>query len=298
MSTKLPSFNNWTLSILILLLIPLIFLLHQMGPKEGDLRPLGQEGQLFALADLELIGSEQSFGPAWRLDLDSDELVLLFKLKAIPSQQWPMPDWVDWHSQWRAGHLLLSLRLPAQQRAYQDLLLLIEEWLPAEQLVGLAAIGANTDASWQALLQTSQQLRGQGQISRPRIERDITTLTSPDTGTVEQLAFILASQWLRPQLQGYAPDMRWSHSYSPSQLLINQSLPRQLEPMDEESFALLQQQLLQQAAEPRNLAQISSYMLVLLAENLGSGFITQQAERIAALQLSQINQHLQQFSEQ
>lgn len=297
MTTKLPAFHNWFLSILILLLIPLIFLLQQMGPKDGDLQPPSNAQSHFSLTQLQPQPEDAPFGPAWRLDLATDDLVLLFKLSHLPSNQWPMPDWVTWQSQWRAGYLLLSLRLPASQRPYQDLLLLIEEWLPADGLLATAAIGPNTDDSWQALLNSLARLRGEGELARPINQRDVTALSSPATGTVEQIAFILASQWLRPQLSGYAPTMRWDHSLSPSQLLINQSVPRTLQAMDDDSFQQLHQQLQAQAEQERDLEQISNYMLVLLADALPASFITEQQQRLQALQLQQVNHFLHSFSE-
>lgn len=293
-----PWFSRKFLTVLMLVLIPVIYLLHSTGPKPGDLVASGQSEQLYDLGQIQPRVETQSFGPALRLDLANPELTLIFKLSQLPAQSWPLPDWVEVQGQVRAGHYLLSLTLAADQRRYNDLLLFLVDYLPAQGVRGLAAIGPNTDASWQQLLTHVAQRSGQGQEVRPRDRRAITVLTSPATGTTEQIAFILAVQWLSSQLTAYAPSVEWDHSYSPSQVLINQSLPTSIEPMNDEQFVRLQQQLSAQAEQPRSLRQIASYSLVLLAEQLSPEFITGQPERLAKLNLEMVNDQLRALHEQ
>lgn len=279
-------FSRRTLWIIIYITIPLIFVLHQLGP-EPDMA--GPERQSWSLDDIEF-QRDQAF---WTVDLpESRTLRLTVIQERIPSEALPVPDARAVRTSRQGGRFLVTVVNPADRGALETSVDFLRQWLPDGERRDLVLSGPLTEV-WRAeARRLLAPLAGTGVDNQVAPQPALTRLPSPPMGSQRQLAFLLWVGVLQQRLSGYEPEVRWDHRGQPSQVLINQTLaPEVLEPVTEDELApVLAAYRAAASQRERSGEQIHRYLVTTAVYGLPLDFLLTQPERLAAITLADVNE--------
>ncbi|WP_158583928.1 hypothetical protein [Salinibius halmophilus] len=293
MSVKPPVFSKSTLWILIIILIPLIALLNSLGEDRSRLQLPDTIETSWQLEALPISQTEDEFVVS-RLDVATDQLQVWLAFSALPVSQFVEPDNVRISTQYRAEKLLVQFVLPVNDDAFDQLLWMLADWVPADFVAGVGVLGPISDAALSELTQTIASGQGVAVALEVPQASDVAMIASPATGTAEQIAFLIAKDHVLNQLSGYRIQERWQHATTPSYLLVNRNIPSEArQPMAFDALQPRLEQLLQAAQQPRDVDQLARYLAVMVAESLPPSFLTEQPARIRSVNLAMVNRQIE-----
>lgn len=293
MSLKKPLFSKSTLWGVIIVLIPLIVLLNSLGDTSNQLTLPEQIETQWQLESLPVQQHENNFVVS-TVPVATDQLQVWLAFSALPISEFVEPNDVRIRTQYRAEKLLVQFVLPVNDEAFDQLLWMLADWVPADFVTGVGVLGPISDSALQTLEETLANGQGVAVALDLPQANDISKIASPATGTAEQIAFLIAKDHVLNQLSGYEIQERWQHATSPSYLLVNRNVPAQARTAIE--FEALQQrlnQLLSAAQQPRDVDQLARYLAVMVAESLPPSFLTEQRARIKAVDLAMVNRQIE-----
>ncbi|MFY0663673.1 MAG: hypothetical protein JXQ97_03555 [Natronospirillum sp.] len=275
--------------ILIFVLIPLIYVLNEMGadddsPNSANSEPLQT---LFDMGQVAVQRERLSGQPVWWAALPGSGVVEIGILEPrLPTARIPIPDSQDLVTTARNNQFIVYLRSPVEQAALEVSLDFLTEWLPPPSPETTYVLAGDLNAALtEQLVSILSRSRGPAIpfLAQPRAS--ITRLISPPTGTQDQLAFLMAAELLSERLAGYNIQLSWDHRGERSIALINSSLnPEHREVPSEADFERVQNAFLNQAYQTeRSVQQISRYMMTMAAFGLGTDYMATQTTRTRTL---------------
>lgn len=280
-------FSRRNLWILIFILIPLIYVLNEMGPDETVQANSSALQATFDIRQVPVQRERLAGQTVWWVPLPGSGVVEIGVLEPrLPTARIPIPDTQDLATAARNNQFIAYLRSPVEAAALEVSLAFLTEWLPAPsaatQYVLVGDLNGTLAAEIAAVLTTS---RGPAVPFVAQSRSAITELTSPPTGSQENLAFLMAAEWLRAQISNDSVSFIWDHRGPRSQVFINTSLsPTQRQVPSEEQFIALRNAFLAQAnVSERSVQQISRYVMTMAAFNLSTDYMATQAARTQQL---------------
>ncbi|WLD58270.1 hypothetical protein NFC81_00410 [Salinispirillum sp. LH 10-3-1] len=276
--------NMW---ILIFVLIPLIYVLNEMGGEETTSNNAEPLQTLFDMGQVPVQRERISGQPVWWAALPGSGVVEIGVLEPrLPTARIPIPDSKDLVTTARNDKFIVYLRSPVEQAALEVSLDFLTEWLPPPSPdTTYVLVGDLNAALTEQLVTILSRSRGPAIpfVAQPRAA--ITRLTSPPTGTQDQLAFVMAVELLRDRLDGYDIQLSWDHRGERSIALINSSLiPEHRQVPSQAEFERVQAAFLDQAYRTeRSVQQISRYMMTMAAFGLSTDYMATQTTRTRTL---------------
>lgn len=281
-------FSRRTLWIIIYITIPLIFVLHQLGP-EPDASPTEPERRVWPLDDIRFTRDDA----LWTVDLPGSRTLRLTVIQdRIPTESLAMPDDSGIRSSRQGGRFLVTVTNPADAGALETSVDFLQQWLPDGRHRDLVLSGPLNDTLRSQARRLLGPLSGSGTDNRVAPRSALTRLTSPPMGSRDQLAFLLWVGVLQQRLSGYDPEVSWDHRDRPSEVLINQTLtPDVLRPVtDAELAPVLEAYQAAAGQRQRRGEQIHRYLVTSAVYGLAVDFLLTQPERLAAVTLADVNE--------
>lgn len=281
------TFRRRTLWIIIYLLIPLIFLLHRVGEEDAPAVEVAAADQW----SLDALHVEQSSNLWWVHLPGAQQWRLTVAQREAPARELGLGLSESVQQGMQGGYWLVTLSSPAMPESLEEALSFLSTWLPDGAQRQWILTGPITDAMLAGIRQYDPLLQGEGQPLPLPPEPAANRLSSPPVGTHEQLAFLLWIGVLQQRLGGDASMVRWDHRFDVSQVVFNQSLnPALFEPVTSAEF----EQVLgvyQASAEQRmrSAEQIHGSLVITAVHALSPGFMLNQPERLAAVDLEAVN---------
>lgn len=280
-------FSRRNLWILIFILIPLIYVLNEMGPDDSVPSHAEPLQTAFDIGHVVVQRERMSGQPVWWTALPGSGVVEIGVLEPrLPTARIPIPDSQDLVTTARNDQFIVYLRSPVEQAALEVSLDFLTEWLPPPSPTTTYVLAGDLNAALtEQLVAILTRSRGPSIafVAQPRAA--ITRLTSPPTGTQDQLAFVMAAELLRARLAGYDIQLSWDHRGERSIALINSSLlPEHREVPSQAEFERVQMAFLEQAYRTeRSVQQISRYMMTMAAFGLETDYMATQTTRTRTL---------------
>lgn len=273
--------------IMIFVLIPLIYVLNEMGGEESAPSHAEPLQTLFDMGQVAVQRERIAGQPVWWAALPDSGVVEIGILEPrLPTARIPVPDSQDLATTARNNKFIVYLRSPVEQAALEVSLDFLTEWLPPPSPDTTYVLAGDLNAALtEQLVAILARSRGPAIsfVAQPRAA--ITRLTSPPAGTQDQLAFVMAVDVLRDRLSGYDIQLDWDHRGERSIALINSSLnPEHRAVPSQAEFERVQAAFLDQAYRTeRSVQQISRYMMTMAAFGLGTDFMATQTTRTRTL---------------
>lgn len=288
-SSGWPKFSRATLWMIIIVLIPLITVLNNLG--QDPVEPQGEPYRdRFPLDELEFIAD----GPDWQVSLPGSGIIAIgVAVPGVLTSRVELPQHQDFDVAIRRDHTLTYVQIPAERAGLDVTLEFLQQWLPPlDERSHVIVAGEITEATLSYVREALEDSTGSVQpFEQPKPEA-LTAIPLPDMGTLAQRQVLLAANILQARLSGYGTSIQWNHRGSTSYLTVNATLKQEwLTPVSEEEFVQAKNAMERAAKQTdRNVGQILRYLMTVALENLSADFIQNQSSRIAALNLNDAGQ--------
>lgn len=282
------TFRRRTLWFLIYLLIPVIFLLHRVGEEEPPLAEVATVTH-WSLDDIDV----EQRGNLWWVALPgAQQWRLTVAQRSAPAMELGLGLADSVQQSMQGGYWLVSITNPASPETLAEALSFLATWLPDGDGRQWVLTGPVSEDMLSTIEQYDNLLQGQGQPVPQQPDSIADRLISPPIGSEEHLAFLLWVGVLQQRLGDDRAALRWDHRFAESQVVFNQSLTRELlEPVRSDEFEQVMSTYKDAAAERlRSSEQIHGALLVTAVHALSAGFMLNQPERLAVIDLDAVNQ--------
>ncbi len=281
-------FRRSTLWIIIYITIPLVAILHAVGPKEPDkAEKQGDFIEQWSLDELKM----QCENQYCILPLEDTQTVYISAiLDRVPVSSVPVPEGMALNVTQQGGQFVLTLSMSDSKKQLRILDAFLTDFIPESAQPAWVTTGAQDFIDAQRLTKITKRSVGESIANNINAKSSLTRLVSPPFGTSEQLAFLLWIEVLKQRLAGYDIRIQWDHRAATSYVLINTTLSSELfgSVSNEEFQAVLE--AYQQAAgkRERTASQLHRYAVTASVYDLSFDYFVNQPQRLNMVQLADI----------
>ncbi|WP_428242570.1 hypothetical protein [Gynuella sp.] len=288
--------SRTTLWILIIVLIPLVVVLNNMGSKT-EKQSVPETIYKFDISSLAIgrLGADR-----WVNLPGSGLIALSVAQKRMPVNRVDVPEHQDFSFSFRNGMAVTRVVIPATQAQLELTLDFLDQWLSPVMPDDILVMSGEVDAGMLESVRTElHKAKGKAVDVAIPAPTALSVIASPPFGSPDQLAMIVAADILSHRMAGYDLQLRWDHQRTTSYLTLNTTIqPDWLRAPSEQEYVAALQPLKQFAdVSLRSPAQIHRYLTAMAIYHLPDTFISHQTERLEALTLQQVQQVLQSFNQ-